>query len=532
MKQFNVLSILIAVILLCSCNNQEQTPHSKHVILLGFDAMGSYGFQRANTPNMNKMVEEGAIALNTRCVRETSSSQNWMSMISGTCIEHHGVFGNAWERDNAPIEPTVKNEIGLFPTVFDYLYQQRPDAKVYAYYQWTEQDRMYDLSHVTKRVTGYDDDTTLDMALEAYLKDQPEFLFVSLNLPDEMGHTYGHESEEYLNSITHLDAKVGAFVEKLKEKNMLDDVTIIITGDHGGIRYGHGGDSPQELLTAILMYGGNVTKGRIMEHGYMIYDVGATIAGLLNIELPRECVGKFIYEAYEPATEKKYVPVPFIRVNYDSNTGGAAISISADAPGCSIYYTTDGTTPTTDSRKYESPFIIDNSCIIKAIASKENQSSIIGDRTAYLPSGTGNPKVAYKYFENWKGLTLPNFDKIGKATKEGFIYDITLNALDVENKDDFAIQFSTKLNIPESGEYLFEIISDDGSALYIDGVKIIDNDGSHSASAAKTTVELEKGIHSIRVDYFDDHGGQIIELYWGSVKIGNYRPILSTDFVR
>jgi hypothetical protein len=521
-------TICILAIALLGCSSNENTPHSKHVILFGFDAMGSYGFQRAHTPYMNKMIEEGAVTMNARSVRETSSSQNWMSMVSGTCIEQHGVYDNSWEPYNAPIEPTVKNAKGLFPTIFDHLFEQRPDAKVYAYYQWTGQDRMYDLSHVTKRVTGMTDDEILDGAMQAYLDDQPDFLFVSLNITDEMGHEYGHESDEYLNAISHLDEKVGKFVEELKSRNLLDDVTIIITADHGGIRYGHGGDTPQELLIPIIMYGGKVTKGKVMEHGYMIYDVGATVAGLLNIKLPRECYGKFISEAYEPATGKEYVPVPFIRVSQD----GTEVSMTADAEGCSIRYTIDGSEPDANSNEYAGPFKIDNSCVVKAAAFRNGQKGFTGDRTIYLASSAGEPKVAYKYFDDWHGTSLPDFGKIGRAAKEGFINDINLDALGIENKDHFAVQFSTNLNVPENGTYFFNLLSDDGSALYIDGEKVLDNDGSHSAASVTNSVRLSAGIHSLRVDFFDDTYGQMLSLSWRNADDRSFKPVLNTDLTR
>lgn len=530
MKRGLLWVILGNILLTMACQNTAQIPSSKHVILLGFDAMGSYGFQRAATPCMNQMLEQGAIALNTRCVRETSSSQNWMSMISGTCIEQHGVYSNDWEPDNAPIEPTVKNAKGFYPTLFDYIYQQRPEATVYAFYQWTEQDRMYDVSHVTKRVTGYDDDTTLDMAFDAFLSDLPTFLFVSLNLPDEMGHQYGHESEEYLNSITHLDAKVGAFVSKLKERDLLKDVTILITGDHGGLRFGHGGDSPQELLTAILMYGGDVTEGKIMEHGHMIYDVGATVAGLLGVRMPVECYGKFLWEAYESATSKKYVPVPFIRTQSNPSTGSTTVSISADAPDCTIYYTTDGNIPSASDTPYKEPFEVTQSSTIKAIAYRDNQTGFVGDCTVYVNNGNETSKVAYKLYDAWNGVVLPVFDKMGRASREGVCNDIRLDGLDVIGKDHFAVQFATHLYIHTAGTYTFSLCSDDGSALYIDGQKLIDNDGSHSATSLRGSMELAEGAHSLRVDYFDDYAGEFLELSWRGPGFGE-RPLLGTDFM-
>ena len=38
--------------------------------------------------------------------------------------------------------------------------------------------------------------------------------------------------------------------------------------------------------------------------------------------------------------------------------------------------------------------------------------------------------------------------------------------------------------------------------LYIDGKKVIDNDGQHSVEEKEANVKLKSGVHSIRVSYF------------------------------
>lgn len=53
------------------------------------------------------------------------------------------------------------------------------------------------------------------------------------------------------------------------------------------------------------------------------------------------------------------------------------LTISCDTVGASIYYTLDGSTPTSSSTKYTTAVILNNSCTIKAIAIKGNKSSIV-----------------------------------------------------------------------------------------------------------------------------------------------------------
>ncbi len=66
----------------------------------------------------------------------------------------------------------------------------------------------------------------------------------------------------------------------------------------------------------------------------------------------------------------------------------------------------------------------------------------------------------------------------------------------------FAIDYKGTFPINEPGEYKFRLTSDDGSILFIDGKKVIDNDGIHSPATKQGSIDLKKGIHNIRIQYF------------------------------
>lgn len=66
----------------------------------------------------------------------------------------------------------------------------------------------------------------------------------------------------------------------------------------------------------------------------------------------------------------------------------------------------------------------------------------------------------------------------------------------------FAIDYSGTIWISKAGKYHFEVLSDDGSRVYVDEKEIINNDGIHSPVARRGAVSLKTGPHKLRVAYF------------------------------
>lgn len=78
--------------------------------------------------------------------------------------------------------------------------------------------------------------------------------------------------------------------------------------------------------------------------------------------------------------------------------------------------------------------------------------------------------------------------------------------------DEFSVVWTGFLMAPESGSYEFSIAADDGAALTIDGIKVIDKlskAGTHSAA-----IDLRRGYHPIKIEYFDARDQASIKLLW------------------
>ena len=80
--------------------------------------------------------------------------------------------------------------------------------------------------------------------------------------------------------------------------------------------------------------------------------------------------------------------------------------------------------------------------------------------------------------------------------------------------DDFAAHFAATLVVEEAGSYSFHLTSDDGSALVLDGTRVIDNDGLHPMIEQSAAVSLAPGRHEVEVLYMEQGGSQGLTFDW------------------
>lgn len=79
-------------------------------------------------------------------------------------------------------------------------------------------------------------------------------------------------------------------------------------------------------------------------------------------------------------------------------------------------------------------------------------------------------------------------------------------------KDRFSVRWDTCLTVPSARSVAFQLVSDEGSRLFIDGALVVDNWGRHVVQAHGETLELTAGEHHLRVEYFEEKGQASIAL--------------------
>lgn len=287
-----------------------QTSAAKHVIVIGIDGMSPDGVQKANTPTLDSILNVAAYSWNCEAVLPTSSSPNWASMIMGAPPEKHGVTSNAWQPNKQTIELECEGTkgngkpSGMWPTIFGELRSQKPDATIACFNEWLAFNRLFEKGVVNRQRDanllqaaahkGYKGITR--KATRYFKRKKPDLMFVHLDMVDHAGHHKGHGTQTYYDAVEVADKMIQKLITAVNEAGVNNETVILITADHGGKGYGHGGDSPEERLVPWILTGPGIVNGPL-QTPIKTYDTAATLAYLLGIKAPQCWVGKPIIEA-------------------------------------------------------------------------------------------------------------------------------------------------------------------------------------------------------------------------------------------
>lgn len=152
--------------------------------------------------------------------------------------------------------------------------------------------------------------------------------------------------------------------------------------------------------------------------------------------------------------------------------------------------------------------------------------TVIPHEVIFVECMEGNqnfPIEAKVYRMNPEVKRLPDYANANEAT---YVTKVCMDNYSVEPRnfeegfpkvselfEYFSLQTTSTLIVEEEGDYHFQLNSDDGSRLYINGEEVIDNDGEHQAfgpnpedsqeeGMKEAVVRLTKGEHKLALNYF------------------------------
>ncbi len=222
--------------------------------------------------------------------------------------------------------------------------------------------------------------------------------------------------------------------------------------------------------------------------------------------------------------------------DYNVLVGKTVLKLEKPAPGITIRYTTDGTAPSVKSPALPEAYIVPGPGTIK-LASFSPSGSMSDIYTLNYRQQSFFPPANVSGLQN--GLQLQYFNGsykgVGKLpAKEDSLVNVN-NAIIPEGMGKGGKAFGAKLtgyiNVPETAIYSFFLTADDGANLYIEGDKVVDNDGWHAPVQKSGQVALQKGQHPFELQFVEGGGGYTLKLEY-SVNGGKIQAVPDSWFQR
>lgn len=275
---------------------------AKRVVLISLDGISVPGFKEANTPNLDALLAEGSLSLSTRVVMPSVTLPNWTSHLTGSGPEQHGVVDNGWQIDKKKFPAVEADEKGYYPSVFEVMKKNVPECKIAFYYNWVNLIYPYNNKYFDE-VSFLENDGYIDNYEKAFNfilnnKDFPTLVFLYSVHTDHAGHSHKWMSDEYIKSIEDADVQIGMFLDKMKKEGLYEDTYFFFLSDHGGIEYGHGGVSVDEMIVPWGIVGPKVKKGIIDEPNNTV-NTASTILYLFDVKQPLSWTGEVVKSVFK-----------------------------------------------------------------------------------------------------------------------------------------------------------------------------------------------------------------------------------------
>ena len=215
------------------------------------------------TPNLHRLLREGASTLNARnLIEQTTTLPNHASMLTSQRVTvSAGGMGVDFNYDpGGTIHRAAKRYV---PSAFDVVDAGGGSSGLFA----SKSKFAYFARSWVHSLDAYVNDTP-EVATGALVKrlssDDPlELSFLHLRQPDASGHGHGWMSRQYLQAVTAMDKQVGRVLTAIDASPTLSGHTVVIvTSDHGGEWHNHHTQTRlHNFRVPFLVWGADVAEG-------------------------------------------------------------------------------------------------------------------------------------------------------------------------------------------------------------------------------------------------------------------------------
>jgi uncharacterized repeat protein (TIGR03806 family) len=220
-----------------------------------------------------------------------------------------------------------------------------------------------------------------------------------------------------------------------------------------------------------------------------------------------------------------FLATPTISPNGLAYTNSVLVTLSDATPGAAIYYTLDGTVPTTNSLLYNGPFILITTVNLQAIAAKSGAvnsgvASASFINTAALGDGIG---LTGEYWTNTTSVAFTNvaFDIPPTLTRTDAVVNFnwsTNGPTPIIGRTNFTARWTGSVQPEYSETYTFSTVSYGGVRLWVNGQLLIDDWAAQSSPVTNdSSITLNaQQLYNFQMDYYQDTSNGMAQLLWSS----------------